>query len=124
MSTSVKHREFISEPMGDKEVSSIAGIGEVYAKRLLIKGSTKLMFYSDNFCCCARTRTCSWNALEQYLKYMDEHRLLGRSFIIKDLNETPVFVDQDIISALEDQIDDSMARQRQISSYLDDDELG
>uniref|UniRef100_A0A915E8P2 Uncharacterized protein n=1 Tax=Ditylenchus dipsaci TaxID=166011 RepID=A0A915E8P2_9BILA len=41
MSTSVKHREFICEPMGEKAVHCIAGIGDVYAKRLSIKGFDK-----------------------------------------------------------------------------------
>jgi len=47
-------------------------------------------------------------AMKQYLKYLDEHRKLNRSFILKDLDETHVFVDPDILPALEDQLDEFM----------------
>jgi hypothetical protein len=39
--TTQKHQDFISEPIGDKAVTSIAGIGNVLGVRLLNKGYDK-----------------------------------------------------------------------------------
>ena len=39
--TSQKHRNFVSEPMGEKEVADLAGIGEVLGKRLVALGFDK-----------------------------------------------------------------------------------
>ncbi|KAG9462211.1 barrier-to-autointegration factor [Eleutherodactylus coqui] len=40
-STSQKHRDFVAEPMGEKPVQCIAGIGDVLGQRLSDKGFDK-----------------------------------------------------------------------------------
>jgi hypothetical protein len=37
-STSQKHKDFVSEPMGEKDITEIAGIGKVLGQRLTEKG--------------------------------------------------------------------------------------
>jgi hypothetical protein len=40
-STSQKHQDFVSEPMGEKDVTEVAGIGKVLGQRLIDKGFDK-----------------------------------------------------------------------------------
>lgn len=49
-STSQKHLNFVAEPMGEKPVTDLAGVGDVLGKRLEAAGFDKVHFLEINSC--------------------------------------------------------------------------
>ncbi|CAI4232324.1 unnamed protein product [Auanema sp. JU1783] len=47
-------------------------------------------------------------AMRQLLIHLDESRTLGSKFIIKELDDTHLFIDKEIIPILEDKLDQIM----------------
>lgn len=50
-STSQKHRNFVAEPMGEKPVTELAGVGEVLGKRLEVAGFDKVSDLAPKYSC-------------------------------------------------------------------------
>lgn len=51
MTISQKHLDFVAEPMGEKPVGSLAGIGEVLGKKLEERALTRHMWSLGSFWC-------------------------------------------------------------------------
>lgn len=47
-------------------------------------------------------------AMKQFLLHLDDTNALGRKFIIKDLDETHLFISADILDVLQGKIDNLM----------------
>ena len=61
-STSQKHRDFVGEPMGEKPVTNLAGIGDVLGKRLSDKGFDKAYVVLGQFLVLKKNEEmfCDW----------------------------------------------------------------
>ncbi|KAL5506147.1 hypothetical protein EMCRGX_G007726 [Ephydatia muelleri] len=53
---------------------------------------------------------CSDAAIKQYIKYLDEKNLLGKKFILHDLDEVHLFVASDVAKQLQVKLDELMER--------------
>lgn len=48
--------------------------------------------------------------MKQFLQHLDEKLLLGRKFILQDLDDKHLFISADIVELLQSKIDDLMDR--------------
>ena len=82
-STSQKHRNFVAEPMGDKSVTDLAGIGEVLGDRLEKKGFDKV--------CSLTLIMLTIPVSHLLLLYIQAYVVLGQFLVLKKNKE--LFVD-------------------------------
>ncbi|XP_011406083.1 PREDICTED: general transcription factor IIH subunit 5-like [Amphimedon queenslandica] len=53
---------------------------------------------------------CSDTAIKEFIRYLDEKQLLGKRFIIKDLDDHHLFISEGVANHLQGQLDDLMLR--------------
>ena len=61
----------------------------------------------------AHTYTHSYSsdaAIKQYIKYLDENNILGKKFILHDLDEIHLFVSSEVAPTLQQKLDELMER--------------